>query len=292
MQYEGTIWRPPSEARSLILQATVGCSHNACTFCVSYKNKKYRVRGAEGIEKDLDLLPLSTKNEVQRVFLADGNALAMDTDELLESLEVLSGGLPALQRVGIYGYAKDVKGKSIQDLVSLREAGLGIIYLGLETGDDELLRWSRKGVTSEENIQSCRKIKDAGIPLSLTVILGLGGKENSNRHAIATAQALNRIDPEYVGALTLMIPKGTPLHKLTIDGEFIPMEPFDVLEELRAMIAHTALSSCIFRTNHASNYLPLRGTLNHDKKKLLDTLDAALLQRNEMDLRPRYLRGL
>ncbi|MGY5862788.1 MAG: radical SAM protein, partial [Candidatus Thorarchaeota archaeon] len=162
LRYEGSIWRPPSEARSLILQATIGCSHNACIFCVSYKDRNYRVRGSEEIANDLAELPPTYKQRIRRVFLADGNALAMDTTRLKDTLDILREGLPNLERTGVYGYAKDVRNKSIEDLRELHEAGLGIVYLGLETGDDELLRWARKGVTTEENISACRKIRDAG----------------------------------------------------------------------------------------------------------------------------------
>jgi radical SAM superfamily enzyme YgiQ (UPF0313 family) len=292
LKYEGSIWRPPSEARSLILQATVGCSHNACIFCVSYKNKKYRVRGASGIKKDLSKLPPDYLRRTQRVFLADGNALAMDTDEMIKVLHVLNEKLPSLERVGVYGYAKDVRDKSVSDLRTLCRAGLGIIYHGLETGDDELLRWVRKGVTSEENIVACKKIRDASIPLSLTIILGLGGEENSEKHAKATAHALNEIDPEYLGALTLMTPPGTPIYQMVQSGEFIPMKPFDILKELRILIANLELSECIFRTNHASNYIPLKGTLSEDKEKLLAILDHALNNQDESQLRPHFLRGL
>ncbi len=292
LNYEGSIWRPPSEARSLILQATVGCSHNACTFCVSYKNKTYRVRGTKGIEKDLESLPESIKNRTRRVFLADGNALAMDSEEMLQVLAALKRELPALERVGTYGYAKDVRNKSQQDLENLRDAGLGIVYLGLETGDDELLRWARKGVTTQENVEASLKIRNAGIPLSITVILGMGGTDKSSQHAVCTADALNRIDPEFIGALTLMIPQGTPLHKLMERGEFQPMKPFDILKELRVLVANFELSECIFRTNHASNYLPVRGTLNRDKPKVLQTLDNAIESRDDQLLRPSYARGL
>ncbi|MCK5390574.1 MAG: radical SAM protein, partial [Candidatus Thorarchaeota archaeon] len=272
MQYEGSIWRPPSEARSLILQATVGCSHNACTFCISYKTKQYRVRGADAIQSDLDSLPDSYKQRVSRVFLADGNALAMSTTEMLDTLKVLYGNLPSLLRVGVYGYAKDVRTKSIADLKELYSAGLGIVYLGLETGDDDLLRCTRKGVNSAENIEACMKIRDAGIPLSLTIILGLGGLDNSNKHAKETAQVLNQIDPEYVGALTLMTPPGTQIHEMVESKEFIPMKPMDILTELKTLVEHLELTNCVFRTNHASNYLPIRGTLSQDKSRLLEIL--------------------
>lgn len=292
LQYEGSIWRPPSEARSLILQATVGCSHNACIFCVSYKTKKYRVRGATGIQSDLDTIPGRYKENVNRVFLADGNALAIDTSELLNTLRVLTDELPELKRVGIYGYAKDVREKTVQDLKELHKAGLGIVYLGLETGDDELLRWARKGVDSAENINACKKIREAGIPLSLTIILGLGGLENSESHARATAKVLNAIDPEYIGALTLMTPPGTRIQELVQSRDFVPMQPMEILKELKILVEHLELSNCIFRTNHASNYLPIRGVLNADKKAILDILTETIDKADTSNLRPSYLRGL
>ncbi|TFG29932.1 radical SAM protein [Candidatus Thorarchaeota archaeon] len=292
LRYEGSIWRPPSEARSLILQATVGCSHNACIFCVSYKQKKYRVRGAEGIKSDLDSLPSSYKERVSRVFLADGNALAMATSEFLHTLNLLRKELPALERTGVYAYAKDVRDKSVEDLKELHEAGLGIVYLGLETGDDELLRWARKGIDSAENISACKKIRQSGIPISLTIILGLGGLENSERHAKATAQVLNEIDPEYVGALTLMTPLGTHIHELVKSKEFIPMNPMDILRELKILVENLELSNCIFRTNHASNYLPIRGVLNSDKESILEMLSETIDNGDTSNFRPGYLRGL
>ncbi|OLS29681.1 MAG: hypothetical protein ThorAB25_15060 [Candidatus Thorarchaeota archaeon AB_25] len=292
LQYEGSIWRPPSEAGSLILQATVGCSHNACIFCVSYKQKKYRVRGAVGVQSDLDSLHLDYKRRVRRVFLADGNALAMSTNELIETLNVLKPELPSLERVGVYGYAKDVRDKSVDDLRRIKDAGLGIVYLGLETGDDDLLRWSRKGVDSEENIKACKKIREAGIPLSLTIILGLGGYEHSERHAKATASVLNEIDPEYIGALTLMTPPGTRISEMVQTKEFVPMDAMDILKELKLLVEDLDLSSCVFRTNHASNYLPVRGTLNADKEAILKVLSDTIGSDDTSKLRPGYLRGL
>ncbi|MHA1950836.1 MAG: radical SAM protein [Candidatus Thorarchaeota archaeon] len=292
LQYEGSIWRPPSEARSLILQATVGCSHNACIFCVSYKQKQYRVRGAKGIQMDLDILPEHYKARTRRVFLADGNALAMPTSELLDTLKVLYKELPSLERVGVYGYAKDVRDKTVEELNELHEAGVGIVYLGLETGDDELLRWSRKGVDSSENIAACNKIREGGIPLSLTIILGLGGLENSERHAKATAEVLNEIDPEYVGTLTLMTPPGTKIHELVETKNFTPLSPMEILEELKVLVENLELSNCVFRTNHASNYLPIRGTLNDDKNAILQILTETIEKEDTSKLRPGYLRGL
>ena len=299
LEYEGSIWRPPSEARSLILQATVGCSHNACSFCISYKKKSYRVRGVEGIRKDLDSLSSAKRfhassylSSIRRVFLADGDALAMETKDLLDVLNLLNERLPSLERVGIYAYAKNVRYKSVADLQGLKNAGLGIVYLGLETGDDGLLREVRKGVTTEENIAACKKIRTAGIPLSLTIILGLGSQRGSKKHAIATAKALNEIDPEYVGALTLMTPPGTPIHDKVCTGAFELMSPLDILAELRTLIEHLELTNCTFRTNHASNYLPIAGNLGRDKHSLLETLDRVLQDGSTDGFRPDYTRGL
>jgi len=216
----------------------------------------------------------------------------MKTEELLQVLNVLAEELPALERVSLYAYAKNVRDKSVEDLRQLHDGGLGIVYLGLETGDDELLRWSRKGITTKENIAACKKIREAGIPLSLTIILGLGGLDNSEKHAIATAAALNMIDPEYVGALTLMMPERTQIYEKYQQGAFKPMEPFDILRELRLLVARLNLSNCVFRTNHASNYLPIRGTLNQDKEKVLAVLDNAIALADQNMLRPGYLRGL
>ncbi|MHA2261457.1 MAG: radical SAM protein, partial [Candidatus Thorarchaeota archaeon] len=275
-----------------ILQATVGCSHNACTFCVSYKKKKYKVRGAKGIKEDLANISPQIKESVSRVFLGDGNALAVDSDELTRVLEVLRDELPSLSRVGVYGYAKDVRSKTVEDLQQLHEQGLGIVYLGLETGDDKLLQWVRKGVDSQENISACARIREAGIPLSLTIILGLGGSENSHRHAVATARALNEIDPEFVGALTLMIPQGTPMFDMVQKEQFSSMEPIEILQELETLVENLDLSRCIFRTNHASNYLPIGGTLNEDKERILSVLRKVIEDRDESVLRPQYSRGL
>ena len=290
--YEGSIWRPPSEARSLILQATVGCSHNACIFCISYKNKTYRVRGSEGIVSDLANLSTPYKKTTKRVFLADGDALAMSTNEMLSTLDVLHNGLPNLERVGVYAYAKNLRDKTVDDLRQLHQAGLGIIYYGLETGDDSLLRWARKGVDNSENIEACKKIREAGIPLSITIILGLAGEQGSKQHAIATADTLNAIDPEYVGALTLMTPGGTRIHEMVTTGEFRPMDPFDILLELKILIEHLDLTECVFRTNHASNYLPLKGTLNHDRAEMLNVLKHVINSHDSSILRQSYSRGL
>ncbi|MBN2230160.1 MAG: radical SAM protein, partial [Candidatus Thorarchaeota archaeon] len=261
-------------------------------FCVSYKQKKYRVRGLDELKEDLDSLSEWYKKSVQRVFLADGNALAMQTSDLIEMLDLLNDELPELKRVGVYGYAKDLREKTTEDLVTLKANKLGIVYLGLETGDDDLLRWIHKGVDSAENIEACSKIRSAGIPLSLTIILGLGGYPNTESHARKTAQVLNKIDPEYVGALTLMTPSGTQINDMVNSGEFVPMKPMDILKELRLLIKYFDLTNCIFRTNHASNYIALGGTLPYDKTRILSVLENAITTNIESSLRPSYSRKL
>lgn len=180
----------------------------------------------------------------------------------------------------------------MQELKQLHNAGLRIVYLGLETGDDEILQWNRKGVDSKENIAACKKIRDGGIPLSLTIILGLGGFENSRKHAKATAEVLNQIDPEYVGALTLMTPPGTKIHRLVESKTFVPMNPMEIMTLLKLLVENLDLSYCIFRTNHASNYLPIRGTLNDDKEVILKVLTETIENEDTSKFRPRYLRGL
>jgi radical SAM superfamily enzyme YgiQ (UPF0313 family) len=216
----------------------------------------------------------------------------MPTNDLIETLHVLKPELPSLERVGVYGYAKDVRDKSVDDLKKIKDAGLGIVYFGLETGDDDLLRWSRKGVDSVENIKACKMIREAGIPLSITIILGLGGYEHSERHAKATATVLSEIDPEYVGALTLMTPPGTRISEMVKTKEFEPMDAMDILRELRLLVESLELTNCVFRTNHASNYLPIRCTLNTDKEAILKVLSDTIGSEDVGRLRPSYLRGL
>jgi radical SAM superfamily enzyme YgiQ (UPF0313 family) len=216
----------------------------------------------------------------------------MPTSELEGTMKLLYKELPSLERVGVYGYAKDVRKKTVDDLKTLKEAGLGIVYLGLETGDDELLRWARKGVDSAENITACNKIRESGIPLSLTIILGLGGLENSERHAKSTAHVLNAIDPEYVGALTLMAPPGTKIHEMVNEQQFKPMSPMAILNELKVLVENLELSNCVFRTNHASNYLAIRGTLNSEKETILELLSETIKNEDTSKFRPGYLRGL
>ncbi len=291
MRYEGAIYRPPSEAKSLILQITIGCSHNRCTFCVAFMDKKYRERELGEIEADINEAARSLGG-VRRVFLADGNALAMQTEKLLAVLKKLYSAFANMERIGIYASPQDLLEKSEDELEKIKKAGLGIVYLGVETGNEELLNWIRKGATRDEIIEAGLRARKAGLVLSITVINGLGGAAKMEAHARDTATLLNKIDPEYLGLLTLMVCDGTPIARQVEKGEFAVPGQLEILKEIEMMLQHLELSNCVFRANHASNYLPLRGTLPGDKEKLLNILEKVRLSGDLRQLRPEYLRGL
>lgn len=292
MRYEGNIFRPPSEARSYILQCTVGCSHNRCTFCAMYKDKKYHVRPLAEIKADIRMAKLYY-NDVEKVFLADGDALAMETSDLLEILRDLYAAFHSLHHVGIYASPESILNKSPEDLKRLQEAGLTIAYLGVETGDAELLKAIRKGVTYEEMVAAGKKIREAGILLSVTVLLGLAGRTpRAADHARNTARILNDMNPDYVGALTLMLVPKTELYKKMEKGEFELPEPFEILDEMRILIQNMDVQDCEFRSNHASNYLPIKGRLPNDKAAILKLINGIIKNNDSRYLRPDYLRGL
>ncbi len=292
IEYEGSIYRPPSEARSLILQATVGCSHNQCAFCVAYQGKRFRMRSEDELFPQIDWAA-QAMGRVRRVFLADGDALVLSTDRLLRILERLYDKIPGLERVTAYGSPHNLLHKGVEDLRRLRAAGLTMIYYGVESGDDEVLTRIRKGATAEEICTAGLMARDADMDLSVTVILGLGGPRLSLRHAEATAQVLNTITPRYASALTLMLePRAPSFEEVFDDPDWRMLEPIEVLTECRALIAHIAADGIVFRANHASNYLALAGDLQKDKQRLLSELDAVLSDPHSPDLRPDYMRGL
>ncbi|NLX91346.1 MAG: radical SAM protein [Firmicutes bacterium] len=291
MKYEGAIYRPPSEAGSFILQVTIGCSHNRCTFCVSFIDKKFRERELKDIFADIEEISAKYPG-VERVFLADGNAMVMGTEKLLKILDKLYGSFPRLQRVGLYATPQDLLDKSREELLVLQQAGLGIVYMGVETGNEKLLSWIRKGVTRAEIAEAGIKAREAGLILSATVINGLGGLEKMAEHAADTASLINEIDPHYLGLLTLMVCEGTAMAAKVRRNEFKLPAPLEILAEIKMMVEGLEVSNCIFRANHASNYLPLKGTLPKDKYNLINTLDKMLQSRNTGMLRPEYLRGL
>ncbi len=292
MRYEGNIYRPPSEARSYILQCTVGCSHNRCTFCSMYKDKKYRVRDLAEIMADIRLAG-QYYGDLYKVFLADGDALAMPTGDLLAILAELYRTFPSLKHVGIYASPDSILDKSPEDLKKLKEAGITMAYLGVETGDRKLLEDIRKGVTYEEMVEAGKKVREAGILLSVTIILGLAGRTpQAVDHALNTAKILNEINPDYIGALTLMLEPKTEMYRRLQRGEFELPNPFEILDELRLIIQGLEVQGTEFRSNHASNYLAIKGRLPEDKQKILALINNIIDTNDRRYLRPEYMRGL
>ncbi len=289
MHYEGTIIRPPSEAFSILLQVTVGCSHNKCTFCGTYKDKRFRIKDNETILQDIKFASKYMRNQ-DRVFLMDGDPLIIPQKRLIWILDKINEYLPWVRRIGIYANAKSIKMKSLEDLIELRKRKLGIIYMGVESGDDVVLKRVRKGVSSKTILEMGKKVMDAGIKLSVTVLLGIGGRERSLIHARKTGELLTEMDPDYVGALTLMLIPGTPLHDDYVHGRFELPSQEKLLIELREMIYYTNLSKGLFFSNHASNYLPLKISYPEGKEEALRVIDKAL--QGEIPLRPEWMRAL
>ena len=294
MDYVGRIFRPPSEAHSLLVQVTVGCSHNRCVYCDMYRDKQFRAKPFAQIEADLrEAASLARRGfRSDRVFLCDGDALILSTRKLLDILAAIREHLPWVTRVGTYGDTRSVGRKSVEELIQLREAGLGIVYHGMETGDEAVLERIDKGGTRPELIETAAKLRAAGLTHSVIVLLGIGGVELSEQHARNTAKTLTEMDPPYVGALTTTIVPGTPLAQMAERGEFVLPSKFRMLEELRTIVADSEFSNCRFSSNHASNYLPLRGTLPRDKPAMLDLLDEVIARGDEALLKPERLRGL
>ncbi|MFZ5644258.1 MAG: radical SAM protein [Bacillota bacterium] len=292
MKYDMPLFRPPSEAFSLILQVTLGCSHNACTFCGMYKMKKFRMREWEEIEYDIREASAFAEG-VERVFLADGNALAMETDRMITLLKTLYRTFPGLKRVSSYAGPKDLLRKPMEELKSIRNSGLNLLYLGVESGSDSILKEVNKGVNSDEMAQAGLRAKEAGFELSVTVLTGLGGKAKTRENAVETASLLNRMQPDYVGALTLTPTPNTLLYKKMKAGEFQLLGPLENLQELKWLVDDLEMKkSCVFRCNHASNYLPLKGTLPNDKESLASLLGDVVANPHRYRLKPESMRGL
>jgi radical SAM superfamily enzyme YgiQ (UPF0313 family) len=291
MRYHGTVIRPPSEAQSYILQVTYGCSHNQCTFCPTYLDKPFKVRLLDQVLEDIDMAGHVYVN-TRRVFLADGNALVLGFEHLVTIIDALHNAFPHLQRIGIYANAQDILQKTNEELKMLYNRDLSIIYLGLESGSNAVLERVCKGATARQMIDAVQKAQAAGIKVSVIALLGLGGIDLWKEHAIATGKAISAMNPRYLSLLTLMVVPGTPLYEEMEHGAFTLPEPLDMLKEMRMIIEHIDVEhGCIFRSNHASNYLPLAGTLPKDKTKLLLTIDQAL-KHGDSCLRPEWSRGL
>jgi radical SAM superfamily enzyme YgiQ (UPF0313 family) len=289
MHYEGMCIRPPSEAYSILLQVTLGCSHNKCSFCGTYKDKRFTIKDDKIILSDILFASKYMKRQ-DKVFLMDGDALIIPQKRLMWIIDRINEHLPWVKRIGAYANTKSVKMKTLDELMELRRNKLAILYYGVETGDDELRKKINKGSDAKTCTEMGRKIKEAGIKLSVTVLLGIAGKDRSLQHAKATGELLSAMDPDFVGALTVMLIPGTPLHEEFESGTFQLPDQRGLLEELREMIRHTNLSRGLFYSNHASNYLPVKARLPNGKQEALNLIDSAL--QGDVGLRPEWMRAL
>ena len=303
------IFRPPSERESYFLPLTNGCSNNTCTFC-GYYGSKLQIREVDDSKSEIDAVALFTRRGIRlpnvskvvyavaqgwdgrRVFLQDGDALVYPFSKLREVLQYLNEKLPSVERIGTYATPQDILRRSSDELKELRQLKMGIFYTGLETGDDELLQKICKGLSSQELVEAGKKVKEAGISFSVTIILGLGGVEGSEEHVLDTARILTEIDPDYAGALTLTLVPGTPLYEQWQRNEFHFLSPFQSLEELKLIIENSNFTDCFFSSMHASNYLSVRGKLPQDRERMLRELEVVLAARDPSLLRPEFLRGL
>lgn len=289
MNYDGDIIRPPSEADSIILQVTVGCSHNHCTFCGAYKDKQFRIRTEEEIAENIGFATRYCSRQ-HKVFLADGDALILSQKRLTALFRRIRTELPQVRRISLYGNAKAIRSKSLEQLQELKELGLNRIYMGLESGDDTVLSRVRKGESAASMISAAQKVARAGIFLSVTVLLGIGGRDQSLQHARETGRVLSEMAPRQIAALTLMPLAGTPLGDQVENGTFLFPDALSMLKELREMVTFTTCDKVQFLANHASNYLPISGRLGRDKDAILATIDQAM--RGKIALTPEIFRAL
>ncbi|MBQ9991158.1 MAG: B12-binding domain-containing radical SAM protein [Lachnospiraceae bacterium] len=289
MNYEGIVYRPPSEARSLIIQATIGCAHNTCVFCNMYRAKNFRVREMDEIKADIREGAQLYGKHIEKVFLADGDALCMDTKDMLEILHYIREKLPWTEQIAAYATTQDILEKSNEELKQIREAGLELLYIGAESGDNEVLRRMAKGVTAEEIGEAGEKAKSCGFRTSVTLISGLGSRERMREHALESARLISRMKPDYLGFLTLMLEEPAPICRLVERGDFLLLSPQEVMEEMALFLSHVDSEGTVFRANHASNYVNLRGTLNKDRDQLLDQIHEAV---KRVNYKPEYYRGL
>lgn len=283
--YDTPVFRPPSEAESFILRATRGCAHNSCTYCNMYRGVKFEKLTDDQIMRQIAMAYSTDAEGVRRVFLADGDALVLPTERLLNILAVLKKYFPNLERVSSYAAPRDILAKSVEELTELRRAGLALLYYGMESGDAQTLKDIRKGVNDKQSIEAGKRVIAAGMKLSIMIILGIAGKEGSTRHALATAHAINEIKPTMLSALSLMLYRGSELKEQFERGEFHPLTPAQLMEELKLIMEHVDLPESehmIFRSNHVSNYIRLAATLPRDKEQLLKDIDKSILHLKQM----------
>ncbi|MDD7026017.1 MAG: radical SAM protein [Lachnospiraceae bacterium] len=289
MKYEGIVYRPPSEARSLIIQVTIGCAHNTCVFCNMYREKNFRIRQMGEIKADILEGAGQYGKRVEKVFLADGDALCIPTRQMLEILNFIREKMPWIQQISAYATTQDILEKKEEELREIREAGLQLLYIGAESGDNVVLHRMAKGVTAEEIGEAGEKAKGCGFKTSVTLISGLGSRERKAEHAIESARLISRMKPDFLGFLTLMLEEPAPICRLVERGEFQLLTPQEVMEEMKLFLTNVDSEGTIFRSNHASNYVNLRGRLNEDKPNLLEKVREAM---KNMDYKAELFRGL
>jgi radical SAM superfamily enzyme YgiQ (UPF0313 family) len=292
VDYVGNVIRPPSEAASLIVQVTVGCSHNMCTFCGTYKEQQYRQKDLSLVKRDIDEAA-EYGLHYRKAFFADGDVLILPTGTILDLIDYTKKRIPSIDRFGVYGNTKAIMRKTSAELEELKSAGLGIVYQGIESGNETVLKKIKKGALPHRMMETAAKIVDAGILLSQTVLLGIGGVEMSMAHARDTGKLLSQMSPDYVGALTVMILTGTQLEKDHRAGRFVLPDKFGLLRELAVIIENLDVErKCFFASNHASNYLPIRATLPQQKEELMGVFKKILKEKDEGILKPEFLRAL
>ena len=291
INYDEPLFRPPSEAYSLILQVSLGCAWNKCAFCEMYSSKQFRLRPEEEVFSEIEMLATQA-HQVRKVFLADGNAMVLSFDKLSRLLDKLNATFPKLNRVSAYALPRDIESKTDEELRILADKGLKLLYVGIESGDDELLDRINKGEDYKSTSRALQKARKAGIKLSVMILNGLGGQNYSKQHAINSAKLVNEIQPEFLSTLVLSYPYGEEHFKQKFKGEFIPLNSIELIAEMKVFIETLELENNVFRSDHASNYLILRGNLNRDKQELLDRINGVLNDPANAKLRPEWMRGL
>ncbi|WP_026744837.1 radical SAM protein [Leucothrix mucor] len=293
LNYIEPVFRPPSEAHSLILQVTNGCSWNKCTFCDMYTadQKKFRPKPQAEIDQELQAIA-ATGERVRRVFLADGDAVTLSFRRLKGILESIQKYLPTVQRVSSYCLPRNLSNKTVEELTELRDLGLSLMYVGCESGDDEVLAAIEKGETFESSLQALKKIKQSGMKSSVMILNGMGGQRYSEQHALNSARLMNEAQPDYLATLVVSFPMGMERVQAGFNGQYKPLEQMDLFREIQMMLEALELEKTIFRSDHASNYLVLKGVLNKDKEKLLQIVNQAISLPGSVSLRPEWQRGL
>lgn len=291
INYHEPLFRPPSEAHSLILQVTLGCAWNKCAFCEMYSSKQFSVRKEEDVFADIDSMS-AYADQYRKVFLADGNAMVLSFNKLSRILDQLNNTFPRLTRVSAYAIPKDIEAKTDEELQILAKKGLKLLYVGIESGDNELLSRINKGEDFKSTSRALQRARKAGIKLSVMILNGLGGKTYSQQHAINSAKVVNKVQPEFLSTLVLSYPYGEEYFIKKFDGEFIPLNTIELIAEMKVFIENLELNQSIFRSDHASNYLILRGNFPRDKQEMLNRINGVLNDPANAQLRPEWMRGL